>query len=1224
MTLITGLNRLSNTVNSSQQSPRQVNGAVFLKTPARSEPAAPAQRIIKIRRDYNIWVADETLEDYALRFTPRSVRKWSIARVANTAYGAISFLALEAIGATIALNYGINSAVLAIFVVSLIIFLTSLPISYYCARYAIDMDLLTRGAGFGYLGSTLTSLIYASFTFILFAIEASIMAMALNAFFSVPLWLAYLVSALVVIPIATHGIRMISSMHVWTLPLWLILMMTPYMFVFIHYPHLIADIANFAQSGTQTGSDGFVQGILNHPHESSLISFGAASTLIFALVAQVGEQADYLRFLPEKTPQNKGRWTFAMLFAGPGWVLLGVLKMLGGILLLYLALRYAVPAEHAAEPAQMYWVAYQLVFQNPALAMGLTVLFVVISQLKINVTNAYAGSLAWSNFFSRLTHSHPGRVVWLVFNVLIAVLLMEMGVFHAIEQVLGLYANLAIAWVGAIVADLIINKPLGLSPKGIEFRRAYLYDVNPVGVGAMLLASLLSILAFLGLFGETAKALASFIALISALITSPLIAWITDGRYYIARHQADDPQLAPTCCICEKPYEPEDMAYCPAYSGTICSLCCTLDVRCHDLCKPNARLAEQFSGLMQRILPETISAQVHTRLGYYFLVVSVTTLILSGILGLLYVQEAQSLTDLYLSTASQAQLRFLFIKVFALLFILICVGSWWLILTQESRSVAQSESNRQTQLLMQEIDAHQATDAQLQSAIKNADSANRAKSRYITGISHEIRTPLNSILGYAQLMMQDTSLPTESKTSLDIIKRSGSHLVSLIDGLLDLASIESGKLKLEFVEINLPAFLHQIISMFQPQAANKNIRFVYHLSEQLPIFVRVDQKRLEQILINILGNALKFTHKGEVVLRVYYRSVTAVFEIEDSGCGISEQDLPHIFNPFERGGAISANSSTVSGTGLGLTISKLLTDLLGGELTVSSTPNVGSIFQLRLFLPGVRLPQHIPLDCLNDIKGYQGQRQRVMIVDNETNDRELLTKLLSKLGFIIQEAISGVECLRMITEFNPDLIIMDINMPTLNGWQTSELLRRNQLSEAPILIVSANAFERGKENSAGIRLEDFLEKPIDFTKLLDKVRTLLDIEWQSPQQLPPAPLNLSPLNTDLLHSDALMLAPSTHVSVSPLESNSDYSDKRLDNSIDDNISHILTQILSPTELQSLINLAQMGYVRGLLDALDTIEHNEPRTVALTQVLRDHTTRFQFSALLQLLNRGEHV
>jgi purine-cytosine permease-like protein len=698
------------------------------------------------------------------------------------------------------------------------------------------MDLLTRGAGFGYLGSTLTSLIYASFTFILFAIEASIMAMALNAFFNMPLWLAYLVSALVVIPIATHGIRLISSLHLWTLPLWLILMITPYIFVFIHYPHLISDITNFANSGVPTAGDGFVQGIMNHPHESSLISFGAASTLIFALVAQVGEQADYLRFLPEKTAKNRGRWIFAMLFAGPGWVVLGVLKMLGGILLLYLALRYAIPAEHAAEPAQMYMVAYQLVFQNPAVAMFLTVLFVVISQLKINVTNAYAGSLAWSNFFSRLTHSHPGRVVWLVFNVLIAVLLMEMGVFHAIEQVLGLYANLAIAWVGAIVADLIINKPLGLSPKGIEFRRAYLFDVNPVGVGAMLLASLLSIIAFLGFFGDTAKALASFIALITALITSPLIAWITDGRYYIARRQEDDPQLAHTCSICEKPYEREDMAYCPAYSGTICSLCCTLDVRCHDLCKPKARLSEQFSSLMQRILPKSISEQIHTRLGYYLLVVAVTALILSGILGLLYVQEMQSLTDFYVSTASQAQLRFLFIKVFALLFILICVGSWWLILTQESRSVAQSESNRQTQLLMQEINAHRETDAQLQTAIKNADNANRAKSRYITGISHEIRTPLNSILGYAQLMMQDTTLPSESKTSLDIIKRSGSHLVSLIDGLLDLASIESGKLKLEFVEVNLPAFLQQIISMFQPQAANKNIRFVHHLSE--PIFDR--------------------------------------------------------------------------------------------------------------------------------------------------------------------------------------------------------------------------------------------------------------------------------------------------------------------------------------------------------------------------------------------------
>jgi len=1163
--------------------------------------AQPAQRIIKIRRDYNTWVADETLEDYALRFTPRSVRKWSIWRVANTAYGAIAFLALEAIGGTIALNYGITNAVLAIAIVSLIIFLTSLPISYYCSRYAVDMDLLTRGAGFGYLGSTLTSLIYASFTFILFAIEASIMAMALKALFHMPLWLAYLVSALVVVPIATHGIRLISRLHLWTLPLWLILMITPYVFVFLYHPHLVQELI---QAAVHPNAQDLQHGIGTHP--VNLLAIGAASTLIFALVAQVGEQADYLRFLPARTRQNRWRWRFAMLMAGPGWVVLGILKMLGGILLMYLALQYATPAIHAAEPAQMYWVAYRLSVQNPEVALALTVLFVVVSQLKINVTNAYAGSLAWSNFFSRLTHSHPGRVVWLVFNVLIAILLMEMGVFHAIERVLGLYANLAIAWVGALVADLVINKPLGLSPKGIEFRRAYLYDINPVGVGAMVIASVLSITAFLGLYGETAKALASFIALISALIISPAIAWLTEGRYYIARAPKADPLPAATCCICERPYEAEDMAYCPAYSGTICSLCCSLDVRCHDLCKPEARMSAQFGSWIKALFPERIASRVNTRLGHYLLTVTITSLILSALLGLLYIQEVQSLAEQHLGLAAHLHLQNLFIKLFALLFILIGVGAWWLTLTQESRSVAQSESNRQTALLMEEIKAHQATDAQLQTAIKTADNANRAKSRYVTGISHEIRTPLNSILGYTQLLMQNPELPTDSKKTLEIIKRSGGHLVSLIDGLLDLASIESGKLKLERVELNLPAFLQQIISMFQPQAAEKNILFSYSLSPQLPVFVRTDQKRLEQILINILGNAIKYTDQGQVILRVYYRSVTAVFEVEDSGPGISEDNLQRIFNPFERGSDISAISATASGTGLGLTIARLLTDLLGGELTVTSTVNVGSLFRIKLFLPGVRLPVHIPLEGLSDIAGYLGDERRILIVDNEPNDRELLQRLLSKLGFATEQVVSGIECLRAVAVFQPHLIIMDINMPFMNGWQTAELLRRNQLSQAPILMVSANAFERGRENDAGIRPEDFIAKPIDFTKLLDKIRLLLDLTWQSTiQHIAPATLS-SPEDEQLDRLPLHAPTESTEQTLAPHQ-----------------LQALIQQWPETDQLQLLAH-AEMGYMRGLMDQLAVLKTTYPETITAALSLERLTQRFAFDAVISLLRQDNDI
>ncbi len=566
------------------------------------EPEA-VQRVIKVRRDYNTWVARETIEDYALRFTPRSFRRWSELRVANTAFGVASFLVLEAVGATLLVDYGFANALWAILAAGLIIFLAGLPISIYAARYGVDMDLLTRGAGFGYIGSTLTSLIYASFTFIFFALEAAIMAYALELAFDVPPAWGYLLCAIVVIPLVTHGVTAISSLQSLTLPLWLVMLVVPYLFVFRERPDILHELA--AYGGEHGAGPGF-----------SAHAFGAALTVGIALITQMGEQADYLRFMPEQTAANRRRWWAAVLVGGPGWVVLGVVKMLGGALLAYLAISNSVPAERAVDPNQMYLAAYEYVFPHLHWAVGATALFVVISQLKINVTNAYAGSLAWSNFFARLTHSHPGRVVWVVFNTLIALVLMELDVFQALGKVLGLYANVAISWMMAVVADLVVNKPLGLSPPGIEFKRAHLYDVNPVGVGAMGIASVLSVSAYLGVFGTDAQAFSALIALIAAFVAAPLIAWVTGGRYYIARKPGPAMAGVRQCVICEREYEADDLARCPAYQGNICSLCCSLDARCNDLCKPRARLSAQWSGAMRRLLPRAMWPYLESGLGH--------------------------------------------------------------------------------------------------------------------------------------------------------------------------------------------------------------------------------------------------------------------------------------------------------------------------------------------------------------------------------------------------------------------------------------------------------------------------------------------------------------------------------------------------------------------------------------------------------------------------------
>ncbi|WP_211222840.1 hybrid sensor histidine kinase/response regulator [Paludibacterium yongneupense] len=1029
---------------------------------------APVQHIVKIRRDYNGWVARETLEDYALRFTPRRFRQWSEWRVANTAFGAASFLVLEAVGATMMVDAGFFNAFWAILATGAIIFLAGLPISLYAARYGVDMDLLTRGAGFGYIGSTITSLIYASFTFIFFALEAAIMAYALELGFGIPPVWGYLLCALVVLPLVTHGVTVISRLQTWTQPLWLVLLVLPYVFVLRHDPTVLSGLWRFG--GTEAVGAQF-----------DVRRFGAALTVGVALITQMGEQADYLRFMPPRSPYNSRRWLWATIIGGPGWVLPGVAKMLGGALLAWLALRNAVPVERAVDPNQMYLVGFSHVFSDARLAIAATTLFVIVSQLKINVTNAYAGSLAWSNFFSRLTHSHPGRVVWVVFNTTIALMLMELEVFQALGQILGLFSNIAISWIMAVVADLMINKPLGLSPAGIEFKRSHLFDINPVGVGAMGLASILSVSAHVGLLGAAVQPLAPCVAMLAALLASSLLACLTRGRYYLARPADADTRRYRRCVVCEREYEAEDMAFCPAYQGGICSLCCTLDARCDDLCKPHAHLAGQWAWLLRRLLPDRLRPYLERGLGHYLLLMGGMAASLALLLGLMYCVERDG--------GSRQVPPALYLRLFAALLLAGGVAAWWMVLTHKSRQVAQEESNRQTRRLMQEIASHGRTDAQLQQARRDAEQANRAKTRYVSAISHELRTPLNSLLGYAQILDGDDSVAPVHRQALQVIRRSGDHLLSVIEGSMDIARIESGRLSLDTRAVDFGGLINQIVAMFELQASNKGLDFRFEPEGALPAVVRADEKRLRQILINILGNAVKFTVHGSVRFSLRYQREMAQFDIADSGPGMAADELARVFEPFERGSAASG------GSGLGLTISKMLVDLMGGELTASSQPGQGSRFSVRLFLPQARMALDEREPQRRNRVGYVGPRRRIMLVDNECVDREMLARVLQPLGFEIGQAESGLECLARLPVFQPHLVFIDLAMPGIDGWETLRRIRRQRQCGARLAVISANAFDKGQDNDAGIADEDFILKPVKVEELLDWIGRALELEW---------------------------------------------------------------------------------------------------------------------------------
>ena len=1091
-------------------------------------------RIVRMRRDYNRWVANQTLEDYALRFTAKSARVWSPLRVANTALGSISFLALEAIGGTLTLSYGFANVCVAIVAVSLLIFLVSLPVCAAAARYGVDIDLLTRGAGFGYIGSTVTSLIYATFTFLFFGIEAAILASMLDRFLMVPTWLAYILCALVVVPLVTHGVTFIARLQLFTQPVWLVLNLVPLVGMLLVHPHWLRGWSQF-HGAAAAGLD--------------LRAIGASASIMFVLVSQTAEQVDFIRFMPQPRHARDAGWWSAVVLGGPGWILPDALKLLAGSLLAWAGLHAGLAGADAVQPSQMYRLAYETILP-PLPALAATVLLVAISQVKINVTNAYAGSLAWSNFFSRLTHSHPGRVFYVFFNVAIALVLMEAGILDTIQRGLVLYADLATAWMGALVADLVINKRVGWSPAGIEFKRAHLPDINPVGLGAMLLGAAVGIAAYAGLLGSDAAAFGPFLAFGLAFAAAPAIACSTGGRTYLARKPRAGwaRRGAIACTLCEHEFEHEDMAFCPAYGGAICSLCCSLDSRCGDGCKPPAtRLAAQLA-MPLRLLPPRARRLLETRLSRF---------------AMLLLLAAAALYSLLAFVGSTAPGRGLLAAL-----LVAAILSWLVVLSGESRRDAQEETRRQTRLLMDEIAAHGRTDAALARARDKAEAASLAKSRYVVGISHELRSPLNAILGYAQLMDGDPRLPPERRRGVRIIRESGEHLSAIIAGLLDISRIEAGRIELYRDCVRLPELLEGLAQMMRPQAEARGLRLLYE-GRGLPAVVHADEHRLRQILINLLSNAIKFTETGEVRFTASWRAEIAEFVVADTGPGIAACDQQRIFEPFER-----AALEGVPGTGLGFTITRLLTEILGGEITLESRPGEGSRFRVRLMLSDVSASAALPALLAGPASGYAGRIRRILVVDDDGAHRALMTDLLVPLGFALHAASDAAHCLALAPVLRPDLFLLDLSMPGrdgrgMDGRELARRLRQTEAGQRPIIFVSGEAPHADALASGPLAGCAVLAKPVELASLLREIGSRLDLAWEQPQAADPA-----------------------------------------------------AQALSSGQLAELRELADSGHVRGLNERLDAFERDTPALERTLQPLRTLLSAYRLDAFQAALDALE--
>ncbi|MBX2881378.1 MAG: response regulator [Granulosicoccus sp.] len=1032
-----------------------------------------------IRRHYNQWVNNEMLEDCALRFTAIKNRRWSCFQVANTALGSISFLALEAIGAAITLHYGWVNAAIAIAVVGTIIFLLSVPVAVHAAKAGVDVDLLTRGAGFGYLGSTITSLIYAGFTFIYFALEAAIMATALQVCFGIPLSLGYLLCSLAVIPAVIYGITMISRIQRYTQHLWLIMQLAPFLFL------------AWQSIDPMEGWQGIGIPAMAGTKAFDWVMFGAASAVVFSLVVQIGEQVDYLRFLPVKTPSNSRSWWIALIAAGPGWIVIGVIKMFAGAYLCLLAVHQGLDNSDAVDPVHLYLNAWAN-WVTPELALAVTGAFVILCQFKINITNSYAGSIAWSNFFSRLTHSHPGRVVWLVFNVTIALMLMELGVYKSLENTLSLYSILGVSWIGAIAADLAINKTLGLSPPGIGFKRAELYDINPVGVFSMAISTGVGFLAHSGYWGIFAESMATYIALACVLCLVPLLAWLTAGRYYLTEDALEaqpaqlDGQDLRSCVICRSTYDNEDLVHCPAYQGRICSLCCSLDTRCEDQCRPSAPFLAQLRQWTRRVIPQRSSTHTYWIVLQFICLVLVAAAVVAFIFGLVYLQSGISK-----SVSSGAFANFTQ-NLFAALLVLTAIVTWMFLLASETARRAREETVHQNELLQREITAHELTEMALRKAREKAEAANEAKSRYVIGLSHELRTPLNSILGYAQLMEQDTDLPDHRRNGVRVIRDSAQHLSGLIGNLLDISRIEADRLSIHRDPVSLHEFLNQLTQMFQIQAEFNRLEFKVSISSHVPRRVIADEKRLRQILINLLSNAFKYTQEGHVELVVDYRSQVTTFKVCDTGIGISKTDLKKIYLPFET--LPDNNPETPKGTGLGLTISRLLAEIMGGDLTVNSTPGEGSCFTLKLLLPPINneLPQ---AGKLPDIQKRLATEKTIVVVDDDENHRMLVADFLQPLGFKVLGFANAKACIDAFHSLKADVFLLDISMPGMSGWDLAEQIRMHCEAPVRILMISALVDDQVHPHVHDASRKNYFVKPLDLQKLFLRLQEILVLEY---------------------------------------------------------------------------------------------------------------------------------
>lgn len=400
-----------------------------------------------------------------------------------------------------------------------------------------------------------------------------------------------------------------------------------------------------------------------------------------------------------------------------------------------------------------------------------------------------------------------------------------------------------------------------------------------------------------------------------------------------------------------------------------------------------------------------------------------------------------------------------------------------------------------------EIIERKKAEVALQKAVNAADIANRYKSEFLANMSHELRTPLNAILGFAQLMNNDLSLKPEHQHYVEIINRAGSHLLELINDILEMSKIEAGRVTLNKTDFNLISFLNNLQNILQIQAVKKGLNLLFEISPEIPQFVRTDEGKLRQVLINILGNALKFTEIGSVTLRAKLKPANKsdqfiiFFEIEDTGLGISQAEISHLFQAFAQ---TETGRKHHEGTGLGLAISRKFIQLMGGDITVQSVVNQGTIFTFEILVQRVESPIlhssvfHPPILRL----APQQTSYKILAVDDILESRLLLSEILNGVGFQVKEADNGLQAVELFQTWKPDLIFMDMRMPVMNGLKATQIIKADFLAHQTVIIaLTASAFEEDRAMLLEAGCDDFIRKPFQREQLLEKVKQYLKVEY---------------------------------------------------------------------------------------------------------------------------------